>query len=594
MMNIVEEAVAKLSGEPGLDAAHVKDALEGFASSEALLWENRYATFTLLPLFLKEFTAKETLHLFESKKPPELFELGQRLNQTEYLAHPSQPLYTLVELVELIGGFIEHLHRNREGLLRTGYPDESTSRSLWLEWHLGRLYHVRTAPTENAPILDGLQQQDALDLESGRAKFLDIKVRILKRLVGALRAGVDADLWPDCLAALTETLSAQEAEFYLRMDRFYHGSFLGDTETCDVRGSALLCFLRVGADVQSRWLPGGLSGILAVVGHCENELASRTMHSTKAALSSLPVPWPFSYCAAISHPWRSDVDMALDRFLELEKGEGDFWRSFLDRVNNSLQNEFYEEVVTRTRVKRPVAARFEKNVQSYAQWAKTLLETTDSLPQLHVSYLPEPQVKGNVFRREGEYWTLTYAGKTIRLKDAVGLRHIAFLMQTPDRMFPVFDLVVVARRQAPTIAGDLHSKMSKDQLQDEGLGRSDLGDAGELLDNKAISEYKRRLRVLERDLEEAETNNDLGRKSQVSTELETIKQQLSSAVGLHGRPRRSAQSIERVRKAVTNAISDSLSKIQSEHEDLWRHLRNAVKTGTTCSYSPEKSPDWKF
>lgn len=46
-----------------------------------------------------------------------------------------------------------------------------------------------------------------------------------------------------------------------------------------------------------------------------------------------------------------------------------------------------------------------------------------------------------VFRREGEYWTLAYAGQTVRLRDAKGLHYLAPLLREPGRSFHVRDLV---------------------------------------------------------------------------------------------------------------------------------------------------------
>jgi hypothetical protein len=37
-----------------------------------------------------------------------------------------------------------------------------------------------------------------------------------------------------------------------------------------------------------------------------------------------------------------------------------------------------------------------------------------------------------IFKREGEYWTLVYDEVTCRLRDARGLRHLAFLLTHPD------------------------------------------------------------------------------------------------------------------------------------------------------------------
>jgi hypothetical protein len=38
-----------------------------------------------------------------------------------------------------------------------------------------------------------------------------------------------------------------------------------------------------------------------------------------------------------------------------------------------------------------------------------------------------------VFRREGEYWTIVYAGTTVRLRDAIGLQYLAYLVAHPHQ-----------------------------------------------------------------------------------------------------------------------------------------------------------------
>ena len=77
-------------------------------------------------------------------------------------------------------------------------------------------------------------------------------------------------------------------------------------------------------------------------------------------------------------------------------------------------------------------------------------------------------------------------------------------------------------------------------------------------------------------------------------EIEAITHELSSAFGLSGRARTTGRSFRRVRKAVTNRIKDSLSRIAGEHEPLGRHLTNSVRTGSFCSYAPEHPVVWKL
>jgi len=53
-----------------------------------------------------------------------------------------------------------------------------------------------------------------------------------------------------------------------------------------------------------------------------------------------------------------------------------------------------------------------------------------------------------------------------------------------------------------------------------------------------------------------------------------------------------AEAVERARKAVTNRIRQTVTRIATVHEALGLHLRNAVHTGTRCVYTPERSMRW--
>jgi hypothetical protein len=44
--------------------------------------------------------------------------------------------------------------------------------------------------------------------------------------------------------------------------------------------------------------------------------------------------------------------------------------------------------------------------------------------------------------------------------------------------------------------------------------------------------------------------------------------------------------------AVRNAIASALKAIERHNPGLAAHLRNSIKTGTFCSYSPESPVDW--
>jgi hypothetical protein len=58
-----------------------------------------------------------------------------------------------------------------------------------------------------------------------------------------------------------------------------------------------------------------------------------------------------------------------------------------------------------------------------------------------VAPLQQSQVeRANIFRREGHYWTLSYGGMLVRLKDSKGLRDIARLIEHPRSKLHVSEL----------------------------------------------------------------------------------------------------------------------------------------------------------
>jgi tetratricopeptide (TPR) repeat protein len=185
---------------------------------------------------------------------------------------------------------------------------------------------------------------------------------------------------------------------------------------------------------------------------------------------------------------------------------------------------------------------------------------------------------GNVFHRDGSFWTLAYRQETVRIRDAKGLRDLARLLAEPRREFHVLDLA--GRGGAPVGSGGAD--------HDDHAG----GDLGELLDARARAEYRRRLAELDDELEDAEACADPVRAERARDERDFLLAELSSALGLGGRPRRTGDPVERARKAVSGRIRLTIGRIEHEHAALGRHLRNAVRTGTYCAYEPETPTTW--
>jgi class 3 adenylate cyclase len=126
------------------------------------------------------------------------------------------------------------------------------------------------------------------------------------------------------------------------------------------------------------------------------------------------------------------------------------------------------------------------------------------------SSMPPAEPDRNVFRKEGDYWQVSYAGKSVRLLDLKGMRDIANLLRHAGTELHVSELAAL------------------DEDAPNGDGAAD------------------------------------------------------------------PSSDERLRKAVSARIRESLARIRREHADLGRHLTNSVRTGTRCSYRPERPTAWRL
>jgi len=175
-----------------------------------------------------------------------------------------------------------------------------------------------------------------------------------------------------------------------------------------------------------------------------------------------------------------------------------------------------------------------------------------------------PAPRGQLLRG-GDFWTVRFAGREAQLPHLKGLEDLAALLACPREEVHCLELAGGSRVE---------------------------GDSGPLLDARARSDYKERVRELQAEIDEARAANDPGRAERAESELDTLVQQLSEAFGLGGRARRPGSAAERARSAVAWRIRAALKRLGTAHPELGRHLENAVRTGTWCSYRPEADVAW--
>jgi TolB-like protein/tetratricopeptide (TPR) repeat protein len=189
---------------------------------------------------------------------------------------------------------------------------------------------------------------------------------------------------------------------------------------------------------------------------------------------------------------------------------------------------------------------------------------------LVVAPAPAPKSEATApsrFVRLGEGWVVAFDGRQAMLPDLKGLADIHRLLERPGEEVHCLDLA-------------------------ERLPAEHGGDA--VLDDAARAALKARIRDLQEDLAEAEEGNDIGRAERLRAEFDALVEALSRALGLGGRSRRLGSLAERARSTVTWRIRHAVRRIHAVHPALSRHLALSVRTGTFCSYDPERAVNWQL
>jgi tetratricopeptide (TPR) repeat protein len=200
--------------------------------------------------------------------------------------------------------------------------------------------------------------------------------------------------------------------------------------------------------------------------------------------------------------------------------------------------------------------------------ARTILDEIKAarrVDRVHDAWNEPSMLAGNVFRREGDYWLMVFDDRTARIRDLKGMHHLARLLAVPAREFHVLDLVAA----------------------EAGTVRVEVGDAGEILDDRAKEAYRRRLAEIDEDVEQAQAAEDSEREAQADSERDFLLRELSRAVGLSGRGRRAGSASERARAGVTRAVRQAMARIGEHHPQLAEHLERTIHTGTYCAYQPD-------
>ena len=171
-----------------------------------------------------------------------------------------------------------------------------------------------------------------------------------------------------------------------------------------------------------------------------------------------------------------------------------------------------------------------------------------------------------VFQLDGDTRCVAFAGRSVLLHDLKGMRYLSHLLAEPGREFHVLDLVARESDGGPRPVDD---------------------DLGPGLDQQARDAYRRRLREIDDDVEEARALGDDGRVALAQADREYLVRELARAFGLAGRHRPVSATSERARASTTRSLRYALARIGEHHPELGSHLGRTIRTGTYCAYLPD-------
>jgi len=170
----------------------------------------------------------------------------------------------------------------------------------------------------------------------------------------------------------------------------------------------------------------------------------------------------------------------------------------------------------------------------------------------------------NIFMKEGTTWRMEYEGKEVLMPEVKGFYDISRFLELPGKLYHCAELMGTA-----------------------------LDARGEMVfDQKAKEQYEQRLLVLQKAMKNAEFQQDFYTLEKLQDEYDQLIEHLSKALGLKGKVREAGNPVEKARSAVTWRIRHAIARIEMLHPLLGAHLSNAIKTGTFCTYQPDRELYW--
>jgi len=237
------------------------------------------------------------------------------------------------------------------------------------------------------------------------------------------------------------------------------------------------------------------------------------------------------------------------------------WNLFLDTYRRLISrgNEFTTQEVIEWLLKiNPHRKR--SNLEDFCQFVNDGSVRSNQSENLHRRVIDLE----SVFGKESTGWKLSFENSVVQLPEVKGFYDIQKMLSHPRQLFHCAELM----------GSVINEKAEK------------------LFDLKAKKQYEKKIVELQDDMRDAEERNDFLKLERLQDEYDKLIEYLSQSLGIKGKVRETNTPVEKARSAVTWRIRSAIARIESYHPQLGAHLSNAIKTGSFCSYQPERKVIW--
>lgn len=167
------------------------------------------------------------------------------------------------------------------------------------------------------------------------------------------------------------------------------------------------------------------------------------------------------------------------------------------------------------------------------------------------------------FQRHGAVHRLDRNGDVSYLKAVRGFEYIRCLIERKNQWIDILDLEEMAN---PGVQLVLYSSK------------------GEMLDMGAIKDFRKRIKFLKGEMEDAHANNEFRREAAARELQDQIREELKKTMGLNGKSHDFTNPLDRLRQRIQKAITTAKDMIRLVDPKLAEHLDTNVKTGYFCCY----------